>query len=119
FVLRDFNDPQILMQLKSEIDLKFLGNFFGIKDLKQFTGTIKLEMDFKEIVDINMPEQSLAKLKEGVQSKLSIENLSFHIPGYPNRIEDMNIHAAMKQGRVTLDSARLRIGGSDMRLNGS
>lgn len=119
FVLRDFTDPHILMQLKSEIDLKFLGDFFGIKDLQQFTGKIKLDMDFKEIVDINMPEQSLAKLKEGIQSQLSIEDLSFHIPGYPHRIENMNIHAMMKNGRISLDSAMLRIGNSDLRLTGS
>jgi hypothetical protein len=119
FVLRDFNDPQILMQLQSELDLKFLSRFFGIRDLQQFTGKIKLNMDFKEIVDINMPEQSLAKLKEGIQSQLSIEDLSFDIPGYQHRVEDMNIHAAMKDGRITLDSARFRVGKSDLSLTGS
>jgi len=119
FVARDFNDPQILMQLQSELDLKFIGRFFGIEDLRQFTGKIKLNMDFKEIVDISMPEQSLAKLREGIQSQLTIENLSFNVPGYPHRIEDMNIHAAMKKGRISLDSARLRIGESDISLTGS
>lgn len=119
FVLRDFTDPQILMQLQSELDLKFLGDFFGIRNLQQFTGKIKLAMNFKEIVDINMPEQSLSKLKEGIQSELSIEDLSFHIPGYPHRVEDMNIHAKMKNGRVTLDSALVRIGGSDLKMTGS
>lgn len=119
FVVRDFTDPQILMQVGSELELKFLGNFFGIKDLQQFTGKIKLDMNFKEIMDINLPEQSLSKLEQGIQSKLAVEHLTFRIPGYPHQIKDLNLHAQMKDKRVTLDSARFRIGGSDMRISGS
>lgn len=119
FVMRDFTDPHMLMQLQSELELGFLGHFFGIPDLQQFTGTIRLEMDFKEIMDIKLPEQSLSKLKEGIQSKLSVEDLSFHISGYPNGIRNMNLRAEMKDGKVTLDSASLQIGGSDLRFNGS
>jgi hypothetical protein len=119
FALRDFTDPHILMQIQSELELKFLGDFFGITDLKQFTGRIELEMDFKEIVDLKLPEQSLSKLKEGVQSRLLIEDLSFRIPGYPHRVQNVNVHAKMEQGRVILDSAVMRIGDSDLKVTGS
>jgi hypothetical protein len=119
FVVRDFTDPRTLVQINSELELKFLGDFLGIHDLQQLTGKIKLDMDFKELHDITLPEESLNKLKEGIQSKLSVENLSFRIPGYPHPIRDMNIHAEMKNGRVNLDSASLKIGNSDLRLKGS
>jgi hypothetical protein len=119
FVLRDFTDPQILMQLHSDLELKFLGDFLGISDLQQFTGGIELEMDFKEIVDIKVPEQSLSKLKEGVQSRLLVKDLSFNIPGYPHRVKNVNLHARMENSRVTLDSAVVRIGGSDLKLSGT
>jgi hypothetical protein len=119
FVVRDFTKPRTLLQISSELELKFLGEFLGIHDLKQITGKIKLEMDFKEIHDITLPEESLNKLKEGVQSKLSVENLSFRIPGYPHPVRDMNLHAEMRDGRVSVDSATLKIGKSDLRLSGS
>lgn len=119
FVMRDFTDPHILMQVQSELELKFVGDFFGIHDLRQFAGDIKLEMDFNEIVDIETPEQSLTRLKDGVQSKLEINNLSFRVPGYPHQIKDVTLRAEMKKGRVTLDSALIRIGGSDLQLSGS
>ena len=119
FVLRDFTKPKTLIQINSELELKFLGEFFGIADLRQIAGKIKLEMDFKEIGDIRLPEESLNKLKEGIQSKLTVENLVFRIPGYPHEVTDMNIHAAMIDGQVTLDSASLKIGESDLRLSGS
>jgi len=119
FVVRDFTNPKTLVQIHSELELKFLGEFLGIPDLKQIAGKIKLDMDFKELHDIKLPEESLNKLKEGIQSKLSVENLTFRIPGYPHAVRGVNLHAEMKDGRVTLDSAALKIGESDLKLSGS
>lgn len=119
FVMRDFTDPHVLMQIKSELELKFLCQFLGIPGLQQITGKIKLDMNFKEITDIELPEQALNKLKDGLQSELSVENLTFQVPGYPHQVRDMNVHAKMKDGRITLDSVFLRIGNSDLRIDGS
>jgi hypothetical protein len=119
FVVRDFTDPKTLVQINSELELKFLGEFLGIPDLKQIAGKIKLDMDFKELHDIELPEESLNKLKEGIQSKLSVENLTFRIPGYPHAVRDVNLHAVMRDGRITLDSATMKIGESDLELKGS
>jgi len=119
FVMRDFTQPHTLVQINSELELKFLGEFFGIPDLRQTTGKIKLDMNFKEIHDIELPEESLNKLKEGIQSQLVVEDLSFRIPGYKHPVEHMNVHASMSDGRITLDSASLRVGNSDLHLDGS
>lgn len=119
FVVRDFTKPRTLIQINSVLELQFLGEFLGIPDLKQITGTIKLDMDFKELHDIKLPEESLNKLKEGIQSKLSVHNLSFRIPGYPHAVRDMNVNAQMRDGRVTIDSATLKVGKSDLELSGS
>jgi hypothetical protein len=119
FAVRDFTNPKAIVQMNSQLELNFLGEFLGIHDLKQMTGTIKLDIDFKEVHDIPLPEASLQKLKEGVQSRLVVENLSFRIPGYPHAVKDMNIHAEMKNGRVVVDSASLKIGMSDLNFSGS
>lgn len=118
-VVRDFTNPKALVQISSELELKFLGEFLGIPDLKQISGKINLKMDFKELHDITLPEESLNRLKEGIQSTLSVENLTFRIPGYPHVVRDMNIRAEMKDGRVVLDSASLTIGESDIEFSGS
>ncbi len=119
FVVRDFTHPRTLVQIRSELELRFLGEFFGIQDLKQITGTIKLDMDFKELEDIHLPEESLKKLREGVQSKLLVENLSFRIPNYPHAIRDMNLNAEMIDGKITVDSASVKVGQSNLRFKGS
>lgn len=118
-VLRDFTDPKVIMQVKSDLELQFVGEFLGIPDLKHITGKVKLDMDVRELVDVDMPEELLTRLKDGVQSELTVSDLSFRIPGYPHHVRNMNLHAEMKKGRIRLDSLALRIGNSDFRMNGS
>lgn len=117
FVVRNFEEPKAIAKINSELELKFLGEFLGIRDLQQMTGNIKLDMNFKELHDIILPEESLNKLKEGIQSRLVVKDLSFRIPGYPHIVRDMNVVAEMKDGRVTVDSASMKIGESDLRMN--
>jgi uncharacterized protein involved in outer membrane biogenesis len=119
FVMRDFTDPKILMQINSELELGFVGAFLGIKDLQRITGHINLKMDFKELVDLSLPEKSMAKLTQGIQSELTVDNLTFRIPSYPYIIENLDLHAAMKNGMVQLDSMAFKLGNSDLRLDGS
>lgn len=119
FVMKNFTDPQIIMQLYSELNLRFVGEFLGIKDLEQISGEIKLNMNFRELVDMRIPEESLARLKEGVQSELTVKNLEFRIPGYHLPVKNMNIHAEIQQGKLQLDSIAFRIGSSDIRAHGA
>jgi len=119
FIMRDFENPKILMQLNSNLELGFIGAFLGIKDLQRITGQISLKMNFKELMDISAPEQSMGKLTEGIQSELAVHNLTFRIPDYPHNVEHLNLHANMKNGFVTLDSLVCNIGHSDFYLDGS
>ncbi|SFE02101.1 AsmA-like C-terminal region [Chitinophaga sp. CF118] len=119
FVMRDFTDPKIIMQIDSELELEFIGAFLGIKDLERITGHISLKMDFKEMVDLSLPEASMSKLKEGIQSELTVKDLTFRIPGYPHIVRNLDLHANMKNGSVTLDSLACKFGNSDFFMNGA
>jgi hypothetical protein len=119
FVLRDFTDPKVLMQVNSELELGFFGAFFGIRDLERLSGHINLKMNFKELVDLTVPEKELSELTEGIQSELTVSNLSFRAPSYAYTIEHLNLHANMKNGSVKLDSLSCRIGSSDFHCSAS
>ncbi|MBO9566715.1 MAG: AsmA family protein, partial [Niastella sp.] len=119
FVMRDFTNPKILMQVNANLELAFIGAFLGIKDLERVTGQVILKMDFKELVDISVPEKSMEKLSTGVQSELAVRNLAFRIPGYPYMVERLNLHAAMKSGFLNMDSLSFKVGNSDFFFNGS
>jgi hypothetical protein len=119
FIMRDFTNPKILMQVNSDLELEFVGAFLGIKDLQRITGQISLKMNFTDLVDFSAPEQSMHKLTEGIQSELAIRNLTFRIPSYPYNVEHLNLHANMKNGFVRLDSLVCNIGQSDFYVDGS
>lgn len=119
FIMRDFENPKILMQINSNLELEFIGAFLGIKDLQRITGQISLKMNFKELMDMSAPEQSMGKLSEGIQSELAVRNLTFRIPNYPYNVEHLNLHADMKNGFVKLDSLVCTIGHSDFYVDGS
>ncbi|HEX6427737.1 MAG TPA: hypothetical protein VF008_08635, partial [Niastella sp.] len=119
FIMRNFENPKILMQVNSKLELEFIGAFLGIQDLQRLTGQISLKMNFKELMDISTPEQSMGKLTEGIQSELTVRNLTFRIPNYPYNVEHLNLQANMKNGFVRLDSLVCNIGHSDFYVSGS
>lgn len=119
FVMKDFTDPKMIMQINSDLQLEFIGAFLGIADLQRLTGHISLKMDFNELVDMTVPEVSMGKLKEGIQSELRVSDLTFRIPNYPHIIHNLNLHADMKNGFVKLDTLSFYFGNSDFAMNGS
>jgi AsmA-like C-terminal region len=119
FVMRDFTDPKIMMQVNSDLELEFIGAFLGIRDLERITGHINLKMNFKELVDFSAPEKEISELTQGVQSELKVTDLTFRIPHYPYMVEHLNLHADMKNGFVKLDTLSFSIGHSDFHLDGS
>jgi len=118
FVMRDFTDPKIFMQIRSELELGFIGAFLGIKDLERVTGHIDLKMNFKELVDLT-DDKTLSQLTQGIQSELKVTDLTFRIPNYPYMVEHLNLHADMKNGFVNLDTLSCNIGHSDFHLEGT
>jgi hypothetical protein len=96
-----------------------LGEFFEIEGLQRLRGQVTLDMDFDELIDMEMPGQSLARLKEGLDSELTIKNLAFLIPGYPHPVTNANGHAVMEKGRVRMDRLAFSIADSDFDFQGT
>jgi hypothetical protein len=117
--IENFTDPKIAIALESDIDLEFLGSFLGVEGLERLRGNVILKMNFNELIDFTNPESTLVRLKQGLESELIVRNLSFTIPGYPHPIERLDLYAQMENGSVVLDTLKLKIADSDLRLTGS
>jgi hypothetical protein len=118
FVIRNFADPYINMNLYSDLDLQFLEEFLGLEGLRGLTGQVIVNMKFNELVDITVPETQLVRLKEGIDSELIVKNLGFKMPGHPHPIRQLQAHAQMENGRVVVDKFSFKMGNSDISLNG-
>jgi hypothetical protein len=118
-VIRNFLDPIVKVDVHADLDLEFLGKFFQLRELEQVRGKVLLDMNFDEIIDLTFPGESLAQLKSGIDSELTIRGLYFNLPEYGQAITGMNAHAVMENGAITLDSISFRVGQSDIWLAGS
>jgi hypothetical protein len=119
FRVQDFTNPQVAVSLISDIDLDFLAGFLGIKNVEALKGQVLLNMNFSELVDFQKPENSFAKLKEGIDSELIVRGLSFAFPNKKQKVDRIDLHAIMSAGKFTLDSLTVYSGNSDIKISGS
>lgn len=119
FVVIDFVEPFIDVDLHCDLDLDFVGKFLNVEVLNELGGHVQVDMKLTELIDIAAPERNLARLKQGVDSELRVRDLHVRIPGHPHPIDDLDIHAEMRKGFVAIDTFSLRMASSDLRLRGS
>lgn len=118
-VVIDFVEPFIDVDLHCDLDLDFVGKFLNMEVLKELGGRVEVDMKLTELIDIAAPERNLARLKQGVDSELRVRDLHLRIPGHPHPIDDLDVHAQMRQGFVEIDTFSLGMASSDLRLRGS
>lgn len=118
-LIRNFESPEIDMNLKSDFSLEFLAKFFNLRDLEDLTGKVVLNMKFHDIVDLSRPERSIEKLNESYDTELIVEDLSFKAsPDYP-AIESVNARVHIDGHLATIDYIDAVVGRSDLHLDGS
>src|SRR5690606_4385267 len=91
--VKNFNSPEIDMQIRSEFQLDFLAQFLNITDLQDLKGEVALTMNFHDIVDLSRPERSIERLNESYFTELDVTNLSFTTPSFHLPIHDLDIKA--------------------------
>ncbi|MCC5929736.1 MAG: AsmA family protein [Cyclobacteriaceae bacterium] len=117
-LLKDFTDPYINVNLHSELDLRFVSSFFNLGPENMMTGKVSLQMNFNELVDLNMPQNQWSRLKEGVDSHLVIRDLQLKIPGVDIPFQKLNLDAEMQSGKVSLTNLSFVKGKTHMKLQG-
>ncbi|WP_143961786.1 AsmA-like C-terminal region-containing protein [Litoribacter populi] len=115
-IVKNFKDPFIKVNLHADLDLEFIGQFLQVEGLERIKGQVLLDMDFDELIDLELPGENLAQLKQGIDSELTIKNLSFNIPNYPHSIRNANGHAVMREGKIEMDNLSFNIAGSDFKF---
>ena len=63
-IVKNFDSPDIDLKLISDFELDFLAKFFNLENLKNLKGSVKLTMNFRDIIDLEHPERSIEKLNE-------------------------------------------------------
>lgn len=118
-MVRNFESPEIDMQLVSDFQLDFLAKFLNIENLQDLRGSISLTMNFHDIIDLNNPEKSIEKLNESYFTKLEVKDLSFRTSSFHLPIHDIDINATMEGHEAKIDHFNLKVGDSDIFIKAS
>ncbi len=117
-VVKNFDSPEINLKLISDFQLDFLAKFLNLETLKNLKGSVKLTMNFRDIIDIEHPERSIEKLNESYFTELLVKDLSFSSPQYPLAVNDLDISTTVKGSEAKLDYFNLKAGKSDVSIHG-
>ncbi len=118
-LVKNFESPEIDMQLVSEFELDFLSKFLNITDLEDLEGSVSLTMNFHDIIDLQNPEKSIERLNESYFTELEVKNLSFKHPNFHLPISKIDIKASMDGHEATIEKFYLRAGDSDITIKAS
>ncbi len=117
-IVKNFDSPDIDLKLISDFELDFLAKFFNLDNLKNLKGSVKLTMNFRDIIDLEHPEKSIEKLNESYFTELMIKDLSFSSPQYHLALNDLDVSATVRGSEATLDYFNMKVGKSDISIKG-
>ncbi len=117
-VVKNFDSPDIKLKLISDFQLDFLAKFLNLESLKNLKGSVKLTMNFRDIIDLEHPERSIEKLNESYFTELLVKDLSFSSPDYHLDVKDLDINTTIKGTEAQLNYFNLKVGKSDLSIKG-
>jgi hypothetical protein len=117
-LVRNFEDPYIKVKIAADLDLAFVGDFFALENFQGLSGQVLLKMDYDELIDLNQATSNLSKIKESIQTELTLKDLNFNLASFPHPIEKINAHAIMQDGQLSLDLLKFKIKDSDFGFTG-
>jgi hypothetical protein len=117
--VKNFESPDIDLQLRSRFDLAFLTTFLNLRGLTDMSGSVDITMNFHDIIDLQNPEKSIERLNESYFTKLEIRDLNFKSDAYYLPISDLNVIGHVEGHQAFIDTLSGRVGASNLWLRGS
>jgi len=118
-VVKNFDDPEIDLQMSSKFELEFLADFLNINDLQDMRGSVNMTMNFHDIINLENPEHSIKSLNESYFTELKIENLGFLASSINLDVKDIDAYAFINGHGLTIQYCNLLVGNSDIKITGS
>ncbi len=106
------------MELHADFNLNFLAEFFNLSDIEDVSGNIKLDMHFHDIIDLEHPEKALSQLNQAYESELTVRDLHVVSSDLPAPIDNLDLHLAMRGKMGVLDQFELKMGETDLSMDG-
>ena len=116
--VKNFNAPEVDMQVNSNFNLAFITDFFELEQVQNASGSVSLEMNFHDIIDIDHPENTLQQLNQAYFAALKVENLRLDAKQFPAPLDSLNVDLVMNGKEATLKQFEMYMGNSDLSISG-
>lgn len=116
--VKNFEEPDIEMELDADFDLEFLAKFFELDNIENAEGKVELHMKFHDIIDPDNPAKALEDLNQSYYSELIVDGLKFNSVNLPEPLKNLDLHLIMKGKKAELDKCMIQFGNSDLSING-
>ncbi len=117
-VVKNFEEPELDMQINADFDIAFMAKFLNITDIENASGDVSLVMNFHDIIDIDRPEHALNDLNQAYFSKLKVTDLSISSTDLPAPLKKLDLQLTMNGKQATLDQFQMLMGNSDLSMTG-
>ncbi len=116
--VKNFNEPDINMELDANFNIEFLAGFLNLEDIKEASGSVELKMKFHDIIDLDNPEHTLKDLNQAYFSEFKIEKLHFASSSLPATLDQLDMHVIMNGKKADIDQFEMKMGNSDLSMTG-
>ncbi|MEM9919617.1 MAG: AsmA-like C-terminal region-containing protein [Bacteroidota bacterium] len=117
-LVKNFVEPDVALELHTDFNLEFLTQFFNLSYIENVSGNVQLDMRFHDIIDLEHPEKALNALNQAYYSELNIRNLHVESRDLRIPIDQLDMHLAMTGKKGVLDKFDLKMGATDLSLEG-
>jgi hypothetical protein len=117
--VKNFEAPEIDMQLDADFDIPFIVSFLNLTEVKDAKGSVEMKLKFHDIIDLNNPQKALNDLNQAYYAELKIEDLTFSSKDFPAPLKDLDAHLIMNGKHAQLDTLNIVMGTSNLSITGS
>ena len=115
--VKNFEEPEVDMQLNADFDLEFLTKFLNLEGVKA-GGNAQLEMRFHDIIDLDRPDLALNELNQAYFSELKVQGMSLESTDLPAKLKKLDMHLIMNGKKADLDLFEAEFGNSNLSIKG-
>ena len=115
--VKNFEEPEVDMQLNADFDLEFLTKFLNLEGVKA-GGNAQLEMRFHDIIDLDRPDLALNELNQAYFSELKVQGMSLESTDLPAPLKKLDMHLIMNGKKADLDLFEAEFGNSNLSIKG-
>ena len=116
--VKNFIEPEVELEVNTDFNLAFFAQFFNLSQIGNIAGDVRLDMRFHDIIDLDQPEKTLEALNQAYYSELNIENLYVESPDLNVPVDQLDMHFAMTGQGGVLDKFELKMGETDLSVEG-